>query len=300
MPRYKTNCLLYYCISILILFSITSCSKSSENKKDKSEKKEGVNLQDTNTELAKYDLESKSPVIITLSKELTEISGITMTEDGRLFAQQDESGIIYEVDYKTGNVLKKFSLGKPAIKEDFEDIVNVNDKFYLLKSKGELYEFSEGENLGNVDFKIYKTDLKERNDVEGLCYDPETNSLLLACKGDAGTGEALEKAIYSFSLDKMQFNEQARFVLPLSEIKKLFNPSGIQRHPTTGTFFIIAANGNEIIEISKDGKILGRRVLPPSVHMQPEGITFGKDNALYISNEGKSGKGTIVIYPYKN
>ncbi|MEO6694570.1 MAG: SdiA-regulated domain-containing protein [Ignavibacteria bacterium] len=280
---------------IILYFILLSCSKSTAPKDSSTKKKPD----DSNSVLSKYDLESKTPLILTLPKNLTEISGITMTNDGRLFAQHDESGIIYEVDINNGEIKKKFSLGNPPLKQDFEDIVSVNDKFYLLNSRGELYEFSEGNDGSSVDFKVYKTDLKERNDVEGLCYDAETNTLLLACKGDAGTGDALEKAIYSFSLDKMQFNDVPRFVLPLSEIKKTFNPSGIGKHPETGSFFVISANGNELVEITKDGKLLGRRELPTTVHVQPEGITFGKDNTMYISNEGKSDKGTIVIYPYK-
>ena len=90
-----------------------------------------------------------------------------------------------------------------------------------------------------------------------------------------------------------------RFLIDLSEIKKTFNPSGIERSPITGTFFIIAANGNAIIEISKEGKLIAEKKLPPVVHEQPEGITFTPDKSLLISNEGDFTRGSIVIHKYQ-
>ncbi|MEO8666658.1 MAG: SdiA-regulated domain-containing protein [Ignavibacteria bacterium] len=254
---------------------------------------------DTNSELSRYDFASENPTIVNLPKDLKEVSGIVMTSEGRLFAQQDETGIIYQIDISNGSIIKKFRIGEPVVKEDFEDIAFANDKFYLLKSSGDIYEFSEGNDGETVDYKIHKTELNHSNDVEGLCYDPETNSLLLACKGVSGTGDNEDKAVYSFSLDSMKLNKTPRFIIPLSEIKKTFNPSGIQRNPNTGSYFVIAANGNEIIEISREGKILGKQSLPSSVHTQPEGITFNGNSDLLISNEGKSGKAYIVFYKYK-
>ena len=291
-------------ISVLMLIS---CSKNkpesevhSKESKDKS-KNEKTPDNDSASNLSKYDISSENPKIISLPPELKEISGITMTPDGRLYAEQDETGIVYQVDPGTGSIIKKFNLGKPPIKKDFEDIVYANEKFYLLHSKGEIYEFSEGNNGETVDFKIYKTKLNGKNDIEGMCYDKETNSLLLACKGDPGIeNDENDKAVYSFSLDNMTFNPKPRFLLKKSEIKNYFNPSGIQRDPLTGTFFIIAANGNEIVEISKDGVLMGKKNLPKSVHVQPEGITFASDGTLFISNEGKDGNGNIVMYPLKS
>lgn len=277
------------------------CSKKSDNKTDSPKvKKDKVVKLDSNSELSRYELDSQSPNKIDLSAELKEVSGITMTPDGRMFGHNDEKGIIFQIDPSNGNTIKSFKLGDPVVRDDFEDIAYVKDRFYLLKSSGDIYEFREGANGESVEYKIHTTDLNHANDVEGLAYDPETNSLLLACKGVSGIADSEDKAIYSFSLDDMKLNPVPRFMLPVNEIKKNFNPSGIAKNMKTGTFFVIAANGSEIIEISKDGAILGRHTLLPSVHEQPEGITFDSNNNLYISNEVKSGKGYIVIYKYKN
>ena len=290
-------------ISALILISCSKNKPESEiHTKDSKEKKtkEKTPDNDSASNLSRYDLSSENPKILTLPPELKEISGMTMTPDGRLYAEQDESGIIYQVDPGNGEIVKKFYLGKPPVKKDFEDIAYANDKFYLLHSKGEIYECSEGSDGETVVFKIYKTELNGKNDIEGMCYDKETNSLLLACKGDPGIeNDENDKAVYSFSLDNMTFDPKPRFILKRSEIKSYFNPSGIQRDPLTGTFFIIAANGNEIIEISKVGNLMGKHGLPKKIHVQPEGIAFSSDGTLFISNEGKSGSGTIVVYPLK-
>ncbi len=293
-------------LTIGLVILITSCSKnqtanenSGKDRKNNKDKKEDATNQLANNELSKYDLDSKDPVILRLPKELKEISGITMTPDGRLFAEQDEQGIVYQIDIKTGDILKRFFLGDPPIRKDFEDIVYINNKFYLLNSTGNIYECEEGENGQTVDYKIYETGLSAANDVEGMCFDLETNSLLLACKGISGVDDEKDKAVYSFSLDSMKLSPEPRFMIKKSDIKNYFNPSGIQRNPKTGTFFIIAANGNEIVEISKDGEFIGKHELLKGIHFQPEGITFSPDNSLLISNEGKN-IGSIVMYPYKN
>lgn len=293
----KLNFSMRYLFPMILLIVLLSCSKDNSSKDKSNKTKKEKNVMDSNSLLAKYELASEKPVAISLPKDLLEISGITMTPDGRLFAQQDEKAIIYEVDMNNGSIIKRFSLGNPPRKEDFEDIAYANGKFYLLKSTGDIYEFVEGADGQNVEYKVYQTELKHSNDVEGMCYDPETNSLILACKGISGTGDYEDKAIYSFSLDSMKLNLTPRFLIKTDELKKSFNPSGIERNSGTGTFFVIAANGNEIIELTKEGKIIGRHELPQTVHAQPEGITFAKDGRMLISNEGKSGKGYIVVYP---
>lgn len=297
--------ILFLVTALVMLFS--SCSKnqekdSSKKEKDKKEKTESSTKDDiSNSALSNYDLSSESPEILKLSKELKEISGLTFTSDGRLFAEQDEAGIIYQLDVNGGKIIKRFSLGNPPIKKDFEDIAysDKNNKFYLIHSNGDIYEFSEGNDGESVDYKVYKTGLEKENDIEGMCYYEPSNSLLLACKGTSGVEDDLDKAVYSFSLDSMKLNPVPVFMLKKSEIKSYFNPSGIERDPITGSLFIIAANGNEIVEISKDGKYIGKEKLLKSIHVQPEGITFSSDGTLYISNEGKDGDGTIVIYPLK-
>ena len=284
----------YFLITLLIILHLYC--KDTDTKKDADDITKDTTI---DSELSKYNFEPEGSLRIKLPGELQEISGLTMTDDGRMFGHNDEKGFVYQIDYTVGDIVKKFSLGKKYEREDFEGIAFANNTFYVVSSNGDIYEFEEGNDGESVTYNVIETDLKSKFDVEGLCFDPETNSLLLACKGYPGKGFKRQKAVYSFSLDEMKLEKEPRFLIDLSEIKKMFNPSGIERSPNTGTFFIIAANGNAIIEISKEGKLIDEKKLPPIIHEQPEGITFAPDKSLIISDEGDFTSGSIVIHKYQ-
>jgi uncharacterized protein YjiK len=241
---------------------------------------------------------------IKLPDEISEISGIAVTGDDRLFCHGDEDADVFQIDMNTGKVIKKFYVGETSVNGDFEDITIAGERFFLVESKGVIVEFNEGGDGEHVPYVVYKTFLKSSNNVEGLCYDPEINSLLLVCKDYPGKGYEKNKAVYYLFLNNMTLYEKPRFLIPLKDIKKNtseneFSPSGIARHPKTGTFFIIAARGNAIIELSRDGEILAQRDLPEKVHKQPEGIAITGDGTVLISNEGRFKSARLISYPMK-
>lgn len=296
--------------AVFVIFFVLGCSSKKQEKekniKDKitseKEQKTRNNTPDGIGSLSDYDISSLSPVRIDLPSELIEVSGITFTEDNRLFAHGDEDGDIFEIDISTGKIIKRFHLGNLlVIKGDFEDIAYAKGKFYLVESNGKLYEFNEGNNGEFVKYKTYKTFLTGKNDVEGLCYDNETNSLLLACKESGGKDYGKDKTVYSFSLDNLELDETPRFVISSKDIKNnsvegKFNPSGIAKNPVGGSFYIIASRGNIIVELSKSGEVLDQALLPEKVHIQAEGIAFKNDGTLFISNEGKEKQAYFVVY----
>lgn len=248
--------------------------------------------------LSDYDLSDKKPQQFILPHKLGEASGLAMTDDGRLFCHDDERAVVYQIDYSNGVIVKQFSLGRFGVRGDFEDIAVAGKLFYLVESNGTIYEFPEAGNGQTVEFRMYKTPLTTQNDVEGLEYDPETHSLLLACKEFPGKGYEGNRAVYSFSLKTKQLSATPRFLISLKEIRaKEFRPSGIARHPKTGTFFIIATRGSTIIEISKEGKILDRQSINKNVNTHPEGITFAPDLTLILCNDGQGKRGTLTLYP---
>ena len=251
--------------------------------------------------LAKYDFQERNPVQIQLPRQLREISGLAMTADGRLFAHNDEVGMIYQIDNSDGKILKSFSVGKRIIRGDFEDIAIVNKEFYLVSSHGWLHKFSEGKDNEHVPYEVYRTPLTLRQNVEGLRHDPQTNSLLLACKDFPGKGLMGSRAIYSFSLRNLALEKKPRFLISLQELRERFGfvdfkPSGIARNPVSGSFFVLSAHEPAIVELAPTGKILGAVRLPQSLHRQPEGIAFAADLKLFISNEGAR-RGYILVYP---
>lgn len=234
-----------------------------------------------------------------LHSDLREVSGIAYAE-GRLFAHNDERGTIFQIDTATGEIVKQFAVGERRLRDDFEDMAVAEGTFYLIASDGKLYSFSEGDDRTNVPETLHETGLERKNDVEGLCYDPPTNSLLIACKGDPGKGLGKVKAVWSWSLKTGAVDSTPRFTIDLKELKdrfkiKDFQPSGIARNPLTGNFFLISAAAHSIIEIEPGGKVVSSSHLDKKQHTQPEGITFDEAGALWIANEGLR-KGSITIY----
>lgn len=260
-------------------------------------------------EIKSYDFGNKKMASVKLPKELSEASGLTFTDAGRLLGHNDEQGIIYEIDYHTGAIRQRFSLGKLVVyRDDLEDLAAKKDTIFMVNSSGVILRFLPGKDKERIDFQTFKTPLSIRNDVEGLVYDPATDCLLLACKGEAGIDfrsavPAQHKAVYAFSLKTYKLLPKPRFLIPAAKIvaqikEKEFSPSAIARHPRTGNFFVMAARGNAIVEIDAGGNLLSLSALPKSVHPQPEGLAIAADGTLVICNEAPSPSkaGRIVVY----
>ncbi|UCH66601.1 MAG: SdiA-regulated domain-containing protein [Ignavibacterium sp.] len=252
--------------------------------------------------LSGYKIDGNDVKHTKLPKELKEISGLAYAREKFVFTHNDEEGIVYKVDFESGIITKKFILGNKILKKDFEGIAVVGDSIFLTTSDGVLYRFKEVENNGNSDYKKYKTGLTAKNNIEGLCYDEKTNSLLLACKGSAGKKLKGFKAVYSYNLDNYKLNTNPRFLINLESLNskfsiKNFSPTGIEVNPDNGNFFILSSIIESIIELSADGELLSAVKLDPKENKQPEGITFASDLSLVVSNEGQNKKGKITIVP---
>jgi hypothetical protein len=265
-----------------------------------------------------YFIDTEDPKSLKLPRKLDEVSGLAVTPDDRLFAHDDELGIIYQINPQNAKIKKKFFLGKKKPKKgDFEGLCIVGDDFYLVASNGNLFKFKEGKKDKSVDYLKIETWLSQEYDVEGLCFDPATNSLLLVCKGFAGENFQQMRAVYSFSLDSLSLNRYPRFLVSIPDIiqrtpntfnrklaeffllldPKSFAPSGIEVHPKTGNFFILSSRSRMIIEMDAQGKILGIVELKSSRHDQPEGITFLQDDTMIISDEAVDGRARLTLYP---
>lgn len=243
----------------------------------------------------------KPPASLPLHSGLREVSGIAITSDGRLLAHNDERGTVYEVDRVTGRMLRQFAVGERRLREDFEDIALAADSIWLVNSSGELFSFVEGADRENVSFTRYSTGLSAKNDVEGLCYDPATDALLLACKARPGVDSAGVRAVYAFDLPTRTLLPDPRYLIDLGELRrrfgaKEFRPAGIARHPDTGHFLLISAVGNSIVELAPEGRVLAFADLPKKYHEQPEGIAIDSAGTLLIASEGAR-RGRIAVIP---
>ena len=128
-----------------------------------------------------YDFADKRVEWRKLSKELSEASGLAFTSDGRLLCHNDEDGIVFEIDYRTVNILQRFYLGKSLLyRDDLEGIAAKpgeahRDTIFMVNSSGKILRFLLGKHKEKIYFEAFKTPLTARNNVEGLAYDPATD-----------------------------------------------------------------------------------------------------------------------------
>lgn len=240
------------------------------------------------------------PVVHRLPGRLREISGLALTDDGRMLTHDDERAVVYEVDAQAGTLRKGFGLGDPVERGDFEGIATARGLVYLVTSDGKVYETPEGENDERTRFEAYDTGLGRRCEVEGLAFDPDRDALLLACKNPRERALEGSVAIFGWS-----FVTRALVPHPIRvDMRGLaepigatrFQPSGIARIEATGTYLLVAGPQAAVAEISPTGDVLAVRRLDPARHPQAEGIAVTADGRLAIADEGGDGRGRITIY----
>jgi len=260
----------------------------------------------------------------TMPKSLEEISGISWFGKGKLACVQDEKGMIYIYNLEKEKVTSKVEFGKDG---DYEDISVVKNTVYVLKSNGLIFRVK---NFNKKDQKVkkYNTQLDKKNDAEGMAYDPSMDRLLIACKGSPSIDKEDPykgfRAVYPFDLESNKLLEEPAYLMDLRKIdsykdqsiftkfstklaKKLglmdqyasFRPSGIAIHPQMDEIYILSSVGKLLIVLNREGFILGIQGLDANLFRQPEGICFSPGGDLFISNEGKGGKGYILKFKPK-
>jgi hypothetical protein len=159
--------------------------------------------------------------------------------------------------------------------------------------------------LEKVKFDEIDLNFSSKFEIEGLCYDPGSESLLIACKNYSGKTYKGMRAVYSFSLKTAKVNKIPRFLISLKELKnkfgiKKFFPSAIALEPKTGNFFVLSSKGNPaIVELDSSGTLVSGKLLDKKMHPQPEGLAFTKNGDMLISNESVNSSATIIIYKYE-
>ena len=249
-----------------------------------------------------YNLASKKAASTELAGDLREASGLAASADGRLYCHNDERGVVYAFDPVKGTIVKKFSVGERTLRQDYEGIAIADSLMFLVTSSGDIIEFKEAPPEQRASVRVYKTELGSAWDVEGLCYDPPSDALLLACKENPIQDRF--RYIYAFPLRTHRLESAPRFVIDRKKLEKEFGikdfrPTSIERHPASGSLIVLSSSTQAVLELSPSGKILSAIRLDESLHRQPEGLAIGPDLTLYICNEGKS-HGTLVRYPYRH
>jgi len=193
-----------------------------------------------------------------------------------------------------------------------------------LRSDGDISQIT-GLKSGNVSESNLKTELSGKNNTEGLCYDDRKNQLLIACKGKPEMRNKSKdfnnkKALYSFDLSTKTLSDTPYVLIDVNEVEKMsrgkysnviqkllhfytkrkpedvFEPSGIAIQPSTRELYIISSVGKLLVILSPDGMLSNVIHLNPKVFKQPEGIAFDSNGNLYITNEGRRGRGNILEF----
>jgi len=297
----------------LVIFSHWSCGDRGNNAPQVKSDTDTKSEEELSYKLNHPDVEMILPM------SLIEISGLSYDlQANQLLAINDERGQLYRLNDQTGKVESSVRFRG---KGDYEGVEMIGDDIYVCESDGQILKVDSSSEKGSIKLR---TDLRGVNDIEGLGYDPQNNSLLLACKGNPSISSdqdlAKVKSIYSYNLTSQQLSPDPIMIIGDQDIEdflrqykriqfktdkekkqlrkraKSFAPSGIARHPETGAYFIISSSGKLLIVADQSGDIMDVYFLKEKVHRQPEGICFDDAGHLYISNEGRSGIGKIYKY----
>ncbi len=231
--------------------------------------------------------------------DLQEISGMVLTPDGNhVLAHGDENGHLVELDWRSGMVTRRFDLGEQAVKGDFEGITRVGPDYYMLSSKGEIYQFREVADGERANYLVIDTKLGKQCEFEGIAHDPLTNALLMACKTpEKSMRDSL--VIYRWPLGDNP-PPVSRITIPLdlvigSNDWNDIRPSDITVDPFTGNFVIITAQERALIVISRDGEVLSAGPVPTDIP-HTEGIAITREGLLLISAEKGDAPASITIF----
>jgi len=230
--------------------------------------------------------------------ELAEVSGLALTPDGRLFGHNDELARVTEIDYRRGTIVKHFFVGEANLTDDFEAIAVAGDRFFMLTSKGLLYEFPEGADGERVPFTLHDTKLGKDCEFESVAYDSTTNALVLACKNVKLKRLHGMVVLYRYPLGTS--GEITDLVIPYADAIgkndwKQVRPTDITVDPSNGNYVLVAAQEKALLSITRTGEVAISRPIG-SKHPQSEGIAITRDHILIIGDEATNGPGTITLY----
>jgi uncharacterized protein YjiK len=239
---------------------------------------------------------------------LAEISGLTYTGKSVL-AVDDETGKIFEYDFKKKDIVHSIEFSKPG---DYEGVELVGDNIFVLESDGDIFSFKYSKSKKQI-AKKSENNLSRKNDTEGLGYDPVTNRLLIVCKeeGEVNDNNAKGRSVYSYDFETKSLSEDPFFSIRVKKLIEFwkknkpfkyqedrikFKPSAIAFHPIEETFYILSSVGKLLVVVNRDGTIRATYPISPRVLSQPEGICFAPNGDMYISSEGEGDRGYILKF----
>ena len=251
-----------------------------------------------------YDL--NHPEIHYMPASLLEISGITFYKGNSdtLYAEQDEEGAVYmfrlNSDFKERVSFKKHG--------DFEDIAICNEKVIMLRSDGVLYSIPFHEvQQGYITAPLKWENILPKGEYEGMYADDATNRIYVLCKNCKSDKDNKKVSGYILQFGPNdELKPAGGFQVDVADIARLageqkihFKPSALTRNRRTKEWYILSSVNKMLVVADEYWNVKEVFKLDPTLFIQPEGITFDKENTLYISNEGSKTKpGTVFKFAF--
>jgi uncharacterized protein YjiK len=243
------------------------------------------------------------PKKIILDKKLNETSGLFhLQNENAMITVADNKQKIYRIT-QDGKVNDYFEQDFGP-EEDYEDVVQVDSSVYVLISNGTIVEVRPSDSgLHTATYPFWSTG---KDDFETLYYDPASNGLIIMCKNcESERGKNIRTA-YRFDLSGKQFEKAPFYTISSKEVKNSlkdgkvdFEPSAAAIHPLENRLYILASAGNLLVVTDLKGAVQQVFRLNPTLYPQAEGITFAPNGDMYVTNEAKLGKPTLLYIPYK-
>ncbi|PZF73718.1 SdiA-regulated domain-containing protein [Taibaiella soli] len=241
---------------------------------------------------------------VILEKGLDEISGLDYERKIHAFiAINDEKGKVYVIDTAAFRIREELPFGD---KGDYEECIVTDDRWYVLRSDGHLYEMTY-DGVGIKDVNKYKYEGKT-TEFEAMYLDKANNRIVLIVKNAKKDHQEETAYGYAFDLASKQFVAAPVFQVRWSDVAsvgkiklKSFHPSAAAIHPITGELYVLASIEKLLVVLDKQTlKVKGVYFLDPKLCRQAEGLAFDPRGNMYISNEAADAQPNIVVFPYQS
>lgn len=240
-----------------------------------------------------------------LSDDLEEISGLEWIDETTIWAIEDESSIIYSLDAATG---KKFKKQKFAKNKDIEDLMVYDGEAWVLQSNGNIYQVAAP--LTEYSNTLLHTfPVQEKRDFEAIIKAQNEPVIWIFCKVCSWDKDSSRSSVFSFNLDRGEFDSIPAFVLRNEQLQPLLQNDDFQKvkmqasaiafHPLEKVYYLLSSSDHWLMILDLDMNPKEFHRLSPSLFKQPEGITFANDGTLFISNEARNGIANILKIPYQ-
>jgi uncharacterized protein YjiK len=238
-----------------------------------------------------------------LDLKLREISGLAWDHMKNEFVSiNDERGKIFYLDKETKAIRQTYDF---AGKGDYEDIALVNGVPYILESNGTIYRFNIDSAGNTSNTEVGKLPIEGARDFETMYYDPGRKALVLLCK-NCDLDNKKTVSAFAYYPDSIGFVAKPIYQIDVKAVEKLapksssrLQPSAAAINPVQQKLYILSSASNELAIADLNGNVEQVFTLLKKIFTQPEGICFKQSGDMYISNEGGTGKPTLIKCTYK-